>query len=157
AGPHRRGTGRGDPDGGGGMTPRPLLLLGAGGLAREVLSAARVRPETWRPLGILDDDDERHGSQLDGLCVLGSTAAAHEFPDAAVVACVASPQRPRGRATLVQRLGLPPHRWATIVHPAASVADGTVLGEGTVLLAGVVVTAPIRIGAHVLAMPHTLL
>jgi hypothetical protein len=38
-----------------------------------------------------------------------------------------------------------------------SVPVGSVLGPGTVLLAGVVITTPLRIGAHVVAMPHVLI
>lgn len=139
------------------MTARPLLLLGAGGLARETLVAVRAQPDRWRPIGVLDDNPVRHGDDVDGVPVLGATDRVHDHPDAAVVPCVASPARPAARLRLTERLGLPSGRWATIVHPAASVAPGTVIGEGSIVLANVVVTAPIRIGAHFMAMPHVLL
>lgn len=138
--------------------PRPLLLLGAGGLAREVLAAVRALPgQPWRVLGALDDNPATHGATLDGVPVLGGTELVHHHDDAAVLACVASPRRRELRAALVRRLALPPQRWATLVHPAASVPAGVLLGEGCVLLAHTVVTAPQRIGAHVLAMPQVLL
>ncbi|RZS40928.1 sugar O-acyltransferase (sialic acid O-acetyltransferase NeuD family) [Herbihabitans rhizosphaerae] len=136
---------------------RDLLLVGAGGLAREVLAAVRALGDVWRPIGCLDDDPARHGSTVDGVPVLGASELAHEHDGAAVVVCVASPVRPDGRLRVVRRLGLPPSRYATIVHPAASVADGVRLGEGTVLLAGAVITARQTLGAHVLAMPHVLI
>ncbi|GAB3493904.1 acetyltransferase [Amycolatopsis cihanbeyliensis] len=139
------------------MTPRPLLLVGAGGLAREALAAVRALPEQWLALGALDDDPARHGTELDGLPVLGGTELVHDHPEAAVLACVAGVRRPRGRAELVRRLDLPPQRWATVVHPGCSLAPGVEIGVGTLLLAGTVVTAPQRIGAHVVAMPHVLL
>ncbi|HEX5117372.1 MAG TPA: NeuD/PglB/VioB family sugar acetyltransferase [Pseudonocardiaceae bacterium] len=139
------------------MTARPLLLLGAGGLARETLAAARTLPGTWQPIGVLDDDPARHGHDVDGVPVLGPTDLVHDHPDAAVVPCVASPRRNAARLRLVDRLALPTDRWATIVHPAASIAAGTVLGEGAIVLAGVVVTAPITVGRFLMAMPHVLL
>lgn len=139
------------------MTSRPLLLIGGGGLAREVLAAARLLPEAWEPIGALDDDPARHGADLDGLPVLGGTDLLARHLDAAVVVCVANAKRPQGRLRLAERLGLPEDRWATVVHPAASVPPGTSLGAGTVLLAGVVVTTPLRIGRHVVAMPHVLI
>ncbi|RKT53959.1 NeuD/PglB/VioB family sugar acetyltransferase [Saccharothrix australiensis] len=138
------------------MTPRPLLLVGGGGLAREVLAAVRLRPEEWAPVGALDDDPARHGADLDGLPVLGGSELVHGMPDAAVLVCVASARRPAGRMAVVRRLDLPEDRWARVVHPAASVPPGAVVGPGTVLLAGVVVTTPLRLGAHVVAMPHVL-
>jgi sugar O-acyltransferase (sialic acid O-acetyltransferase NeuD family) len=139
------------------MTARPLLLLGAGGLARETLVAVRAQPDLWRPIGVLDDNPVRHGDDVDGVPVIGATDRVHDYPDAAVVPCVASSERPDARLRLAARLGLLSDRWATIVHPAASIAPGTVLGEGSVVLAGVVVTAPITIGPYLSAMPHVLL
>jgi sugar O-acyltransferase (sialic acid O-acetyltransferase NeuD family) len=139
------------------MTVRPLLLVGGGGLAREVLAAVRLLPKEWKPIGALDDDPSRHGANVDGLPVLGGTELVGELRDAAVVACVANARRPEGRLSVVRRLGLPDDRWATVVHPAASVPEGSVLGSGTVLLAGAIVTTALRIGAHVVAMPHVLI
>jgi sugar O-acyltransferase (sialic acid O-acetyltransferase NeuD family) len=139
------------------MTARPLLILGAGGLTRETLVAIRAQPDLWRPIGVLDDNPVRHGDDVDGVPVLGGTDRVHDFPDAAVVPAVASSARPTARLQLVERLGLPSHRWASIVHPAASIAPGTVLGEGAIVLAGVVVTAPITIGPYFMAMPQVLL
>jgi sugar O-acyltransferase (sialic acid O-acetyltransferase NeuD family) len=139
------------------MTACPLLLLGAGGLARETLAVVRTLPDRWRPVGVLDDDSARHGGEVDGVPVLGPTELVHDHQDAAVVACVASSRQPAGRLRLVERLALPAERWAGIVHPAASIAPGTVLGEGAIVLAGVVVTAPITVGRFLMAMPHVLL
>jgi sugar O-acyltransferase (sialic acid O-acetyltransferase NeuD family) len=139
------------------VTAQPLLLLGAGGLAREVLAAVREMPGRWDPIGALDDDPGLHGARIDGLPVLGGFDLVHEYESTAVVACVANPRRPAVRTHVVERLGLGPERWATIVHPAASIPPAVVIGHGSVLLAGVVVTAPQVIGHHVLAMPHVLL
>ncbi|XVV06272.1 NeuD/PglB/VioB family sugar acetyltransferase [Actinosynnema sp. CA-248983] len=138
------------------MTPRPLLLVGGGGLAREVLAAVRLLPEEWKPVGALDDDPARHGADLDGLPVVGGSEIVHDMPDAAVLVCIASARRPLGRMNVVRRLALSEDRYATVVHPAASVPEGASLGPGTVLLAGTVVTTPLRLGAHVVAMPHVL-
>ncbi|MBM7770574.1 sugar O-acyltransferase (sialic acid O-acetyltransferase NeuD family) [Actinokineospora baliensis] len=135
---------------------QPLLLVGAGGLAREVLAAARALPSEFKTIGMLDDNPAQHGSDVDGVPVLGPSDLVHEHTDALVLVCVASPGKPAGRANVVRRLDLPAERYATLVHPAASVAPGVELGEGTVLLAGTVITAPQRVGAHVLAMPHVL-
>lgn len=136
---------------------RPLLLFGAGGLAREVLSAVRLLSEDWKPIGAVDDDPRLHDTDLDGVPVLGDARVVDEIPDAAVALCVASPRNPATRMRIVERLALSEERWATIVHPAAAVSCGTTLGPGTVLLAGVVITAPLRLGAFVVAMPHVLI
>jgi sugar O-acyltransferase (sialic acid O-acetyltransferase NeuD family) len=138
--------------------PRPLLLIGAGGLAREALAAARSHEDPqWTPLGFLDDNPATHGTVRDGVPVLGPVDALHDHAGAAVVICTGSSRDPGSRMRIAARLGLPADRYGTVLHAAASVARGCEIGPGSVLLAGVVVTAPQRIGAHVVAMPHAVL
>lgn len=135
-----------------------LLFIGAGGLAREALSALRAAPDPpWQPLGFLDDDPAVEGKVFDGLPVLGPIAALSLYPDAAVLLCVAGSKHPGGRRTLALQLGLAPERYATVVHPAASIAMGTEIGPGAILLAGATVTAPQQVGAHAVLMSHTVL
>lgn len=143
--------------------PRPLLLLGAGGLTRETLelvaavNAADGQAPAWRVLGILDDDAATHGTVVGGVPVLGPTAAVHDHPGALVAACVASPHRPLGRLQLTARLDLPAERWATLVHPTAVVPGSATIGHGSILHATTVLTADVTLGAHVVAMPAVVL
>jgi sugar O-acyltransferase (sialic acid O-acetyltransferase NeuD family) len=135
---------------------RPLLLLGAGGFAREVAQAVaainRERP-TWELLGFLDDAEHLQGRDVDGTPVVGQIADAGRFPRAQLVACTGSTRNYFSRKRIVRRLGLPPERYATIVHPTASVARTAEIGPGTALLAHVAITARAVIGAHVAMMP----
>lgn len=135
---------------------RDLLLVGAGGFARETAEAVRAinaRRPTWRLQGFLDDDAALHGADVDGLPVLGAISLIGDRPDPAVVVCTAHPRNPFGRKRIVRRLDLPGSRYATVIHPSASIATSTDVGPGTVLLASVVTTAAVRIGAHVGVMP----
>ena len=139
---------------------RPLLLIGAGGLARETLELVRAvnaAARTWELLGVLDDDPATHGRPILGVEVIGPAEAVHDHPDALVVACVASPGRPAAAARLVSRLALPPERYATLVHPAAVVPASASIGPGSVLHAGTVLTADVELGAHVAVMPAVVL
>jgi sugar O-acyltransferase (sialic acid O-acetyltransferase NeuD family) len=134
----------------------PLLVVGAGGFARETAQAVRARNAlrpTWELLGFLDDAAGLAGTLVDGVPVLGPVDQVERYPDAAVVVCTGSPADYGSRKRIVARLDLPPSRYARIVHPAASLASSTVLGEGSVVLAGAVTTAAVRIGAHVAVMP----
>ncbi|WP_433532687.1 acetyltransferase [Micromonospora sp. CA-263727] len=139
---------------------RDLVIVGAGGFARETAAAVRavneVRP-TWRLRGFLDDDPALHGTERAGLPILGAIDGLVELPGTAAVVCVGNPGDYAARQRIVQRLGLPAERYATIVHPAADVGAGSSLGPGTVLLAGVVLTADVTVGAHVAVMPQVVL
>ena len=82
---------------------------------------------------------------------------AHEVSDASVVVCTGRPDNYFSRKRLFRRLGLADDRFATIIHPAATLADSTTVGAGSVLLAGVVTTASVTIGRHVAVMPGVIL
>jgi sugar O-acyltransferase (sialic acid O-acetyltransferase NeuD family) len=127
-----------------------LLLVGAGGLARETLVAAR----DWQVVGFVDDNPSLHGRIIDGVPVLGPLSMVSEYPDAQVVICSANSRNRSSRKRIAERLALPAERYATIVHPAASIAPGTTIGAGSIVLAFVAVTAPQEIGEHVVIMPH---
>ena len=138
----------------------PLLIVGAGGFAREAAEALdalnSVRP-TWDLRGFLDDDPALHGTQVQGLDVVGPIDAVSDHPDAAVVVCTGRPDNYFSRKRITRRLGLPAERYASIVHPTAALARSTVVGPGSVLLAGVVATASVEIGGHVAVMPGVIL
>jgi sugar O-acyltransferase (sialic acid O-acetyltransferase NeuD family) len=146
--------------------PADLVLVGAGGFARETAQAVRDvvaddeahgRAARWRLLGHLDDDPALHGRDVDGVPVLGGTGLLRELPDAKAVVCVGSPRDYAVRARLVRRLALPLHRYATVVHPTAAVSGTSLVGPGSVLLAHCVLTAAVRVGAHVAVMPQVVL
>ncbi len=144
------------------MTPAPLLLVGSGGFAREAAEAVRAGASDpaagpLQVVGFLDDDPSRHGTEVDGLPVLGPAEAVLDHPGARVLVCTGSPADYGSRRRIVERLRLDPDRWATVVHPAASLAPSTRLGSGTVVLASVVATASVHVAEHVAVMPGVIL
>ena len=137
-----------------------LVLIGAGGFARETAQAVHALNRTgaaWRLLGYLDDDPALHGRVIDGTVVLGGRDRIRDLPDAMFVVCTGRPDNYVSRLKLVRDLALPPERYATIVHPTAAVSRSSSVGPGTVLLAHVTLTAAVAVGAHVAIMPHVTL
>jgi sugar O-acyltransferase (sialic acid O-acetyltransferase NeuD family) len=133
---------------------KDLVIAGAGGFARETAAAALAAG--WHVLGFTDDDPALHGTTRSELPVLGSVDSVIGM-DAAVVVCVGNPRAFTARRGIVERLGLPAGRYATVVHPAAEIGAGSLVGPGTVLLAGTVLTADVTVGSHVAVMPHAVL
>jgi sugar O-acyltransferase (sialic acid O-acetyltransferase NeuD family) len=131
---------------------KDLVIVGAGGFARETAAAAM----DWRVRGFVDDDPALHGTTRSGLPILGGVGTVREM-DAAVVVCVGNPRNYTARKRIVERLGLPVERYATVVHPAAQIGAGSTAGPGSVLLAGAVLTADVVVGPHVAVMPHAVL
>jgi sugar O-acyltransferase (sialic acid O-acetyltransferase NeuD family) len=142
------------------VTPTPLLLLGASGLARETVELVRALNDEsprWRFLGVLDDDPATHGRRLHDVEVIGPCESVDDHPDALVAACVASSADPSSRLALTSRLGLDRERYATLIHPSAIVPRSASIGAGSILHAGVVLTADVSVGAHVAIMPSVVL
>jgi sugar O-acyltransferase (sialic acid O-acetyltransferase NeuD family) len=145
---------------------RDLVIVGAGGFARETAQAvaainARGAADGWGPvwrlLGFLDDDPLLTGRALDGVAVLGGTDLLGALTDVWVVVCVGNPRNYFARAAIVRRLGLPEDRYAVIVHPSAQISASSTVRPGSVLLAQCVLTASVSLGAHTAVMPQTVL
>lgn len=139
---------------------RDLLVVGAGGFARETIEAIHAvnaqRP-AWRLLGVVDDDEARHGTRLGGVPVLGPPDLVHAHPSALVVLTTGRPGNYVSRPAIAARLDLPDERYATIVHPTATVGVTCRVGAGSVLLAHVDLTADVTVGRHVVVMPQVVL
>ena len=129
-----------------------LLLIGASGLAREVLACVRENGQ-FDVVGVLDDDESKVGSALDGAPIMGPASHALRYPEARVVVCIGAG---KGRERVVARLaglGFASHRFATVVDPSVRVPYCCDIGPGSILLGNVTLTAGITVGSHVVMMP----
>jgi sugar O-acyltransferase (sialic acid O-acetyltransferase NeuD family) len=126
---------------------RPLVLVAASGLAREA-AATLALLDDHDVRGIVDDDETLHDTSVGGLPVLGGIDRVPD--DADVLICAG---RGSSRRALVERLGLPADRYATVVHPSVHVPASCAVGAGSILLSHVSLTADVRVGRHVVVMP----
>jgi sugar O-acyltransferase (sialic acid O-acetyltransferase NeuD family) len=143
----------------GSSAPRRVLIIGAGGFGREtaaLLKTLQTRGE-FEPAGFADDSTELHNRTVVGIPVLGAADIARDLSELSVVVTVGNPRKYDTRRLLIERLNLDPQRYATLVHPTASIGSEVTIGEGTVVLAGCVATQGVTIGRHVAMMPHVTL
>lgn len=121
------------------MTPR-LLIVGAGGLAREMAQLGRAlglgTPDnTW----LIDRHDEDAAIAV---------AVGRGFTGKAILAVGSATAR--HAAWRQWRTHTPNDLWPALVHPLADVGDTTTLGAGSVVTSGVITTSDVRIGEGVL-------
>lgn len=131
-----------------------LIVVCAGGTGREVFPlVGDLDPgqDTWQPLGYLDDSPARQGTEIAGIPVLGTTADAAQFPDARFLVACNIPKHPR--SPIVERLRVPPDRFATLIHPTSSVLAPSTLGAGCLVLQCCAVSVDVRLGDHVILQP----
>lgn len=117
-----------------------VIVVGAGGHAKVVIASLAAAGRPVR--GVYDDDQEKVGTRVLGVEVVGTPEAAGRDPSLDAVIAIGDN---RVRKELVSRLAL---RWATVIHPAAVVHPSARVGPGAVIFAGAVVQPDAVIGAH---------
>ena len=130
---------------------KDLIIIGSGGLGRETAWTAErinaVCPE-WNILGFMDDNIQVQGHIIDGYKVIGTTAAAKNYPDAYYVCAIGSA---RIRRLVVEKIkSIADVKFATLIDPAAVIGkDRDNIGEGCIICANTYITIDIKIGNHV--------
>lgn len=137
-----------------------LIILGAGGNSLGIIDAveccnAKAQNPVWRLIGILDDLDINQGRKVLGYPVLGRVANAKDFQHCSFINGISSINSFRHMPEIVRRTGIPTERFATIVHPDASVARTATLGFGVSILAGSRICPDARIGDHCIILQNT--
>lgn len=138
---------------------RPLILLGTGGSALDVLDivdALNARTPMWKVAGFLDDAQPK-GTQFLGHEILGRLADASQFAEAWFLNTIGSDRSFRQRPRLIESTRIPTERFATLIHPQASVSGRATLGAGVYVNPGVVIAGNVKIGNHVSLCPGCIL
>ena len=130
---------------------QPLLAFPCNGNAKEALDALG---DDFHCIGFIDDTPEKQQQGCLGLPVYDRSAL-QRFGEAAVLAVPGGPESFRRRRQVIESLDVARERWATIVHPRASVSRHSRLGRNVLLMAGVVITSNSVIGDHVCILPNT--
>jgi sugar O-acyltransferase (sialic acid O-acetyltransferase NeuD family) len=132
---------------------RGLLLVGAGGLARECLAALRSDLDP-RPVLVLDDNSDLWGTTLDGAPVVGGLAEVKQHEGFEVVVCAGRGGTRQALVARLTELGVQPHRYGRVRHPSVDIPRNCRVGRGSILLAHVTLTAAATVGRHVVVMPN---
>lgn len=127
---------------------KDIVILGAGGLGREILALIEARNadrEEWNVLGFLDADPTLSGSEVSGHRVLGSD----EWQSDDSVWFVCGIGDPRVRCRTVKKFSARGSRFASLIHPDVAIPKSVRIGAGTVVMAGTRFTVDAKIGNHV--------
>jgi len=129
---------------------RPLVILGSGGYAQEILwivdDLDREKTE-WEFLGFVDPGHpERKGASLYDRPILGGFEDLTTVPRNTWFACgIGTPAARRKECDKADELGWNP---ATLVHPSVIMAKHVEVGAGTVVGAGSILAPYARLGRH---------
>ena len=139
---------------------KKLLLFPFSGNAREaasVVEAINRQQETWQLLGFIDDDPNKQGLRFGDYSILGGREHLERNKDAFVLAVPGRPETFQQRQALIASLDIEPDRFASIIHPSASIGIGCSVGGNTLLMANIVLTANVSVGQSVVILPNTVI
>ena len=137
---------------------RPLMILGTGGGAHDVLDVIEaintIRP-TWDVVGFLDDACPIGSRHLE-LEVLGDLRDARRSSDWNFINAIGSEKSYQRLPAILGATGLSPDRFATLIHPGASVSHRARLGRGVLINHGVAIGGGAVVGDHVTLGPGSI-
>ena len=126
-----------------------LVVLGAGDHAKIVLATVEAQGE-YSVSGLIDDNEDKHGTEWFGHRVLGGVERLSEIREQGVSHAVVAVGDNLARARLAEMAIKAGLRLATIIHPRAIIIKGAEIGEGSVLLADAHIGGDVRLGINVL-------
>lgn len=128
------------------MNKHDLVIVGAGGFAREVAWLAD-ETDSYSLLGFLDDRLEV-GMSIGSSKVLGKLKDAARFKEAQFAIAIGAPRTRRKIFDSLREIGVA--NFATLVHPSVRISPSVRIGNGSMICAGAVLTIDIEIGNHVI-------
>ncbi len=141
---------------------KSVVILGAGGTARDILSfiddVNAITP-TYHCLGLLDDRPELQGQTVCGAAVLGPLEMASKLAQQGVFVLdsLGSPANFWKKELRLSQLNIPPERFETLIHPSAQVSRLSAIGTGSILYPCVVVLSQAILGEHVIVLSHSII
>ncbi len=141
---------------------KKLIILGTGGNCIDILDAVNDINEKnghtiYECIGFLDDNPKNLGKKHQGIEVLGPLRSASTYGECLFVNGIGSPDNFWKKKDIIDATQIPLERFASIVHPSASVSKMAGLGHGTVVLQNTTIASNASIGNHVIVLPNTVI
>lgn len=129
---------------------KKLVILGAGGFAREVawlVEEINKENETWNLLGFIDENENNHSKIINGYKVLGDF---DWFNDKKEIYCVCAVGNTKSKKNMIGKAIKKGIRFAILIHPKVRKSSHVEIEEGTIICASNIITTNIKIGKHVI-------
>jgi sugar O-acyltransferase (sialic acid O-acetyltransferase NeuD family) len=130
-----------------------LLIFPFNGNGLEAISCLS---NEYNLLGFIDDIPLKQGKTSNGISVFTRDAIRNN-PEALILAVPGSPTSYKTRKDVIGSLNIDYPRFATIIHPNASISPLAKIGKNVLIMSGVVITSNAVIGDHVCILPNSVI
>jgi sugar O-acyltransferase (sialic acid O-acetyltransferase NeuD family) len=139
-----------------------LIILGTAGNSIDILDTVNDINQykgriVYKCIGFLDDQKEIWGKEYYGIEVLGPLNSAPNYDECLFINGIGSPSNFWKKKDIISKTQVHLDRFATIIHPSATVSKMAKLGYGTVVFQNVTITSNVSIGNHVIILPNTVI
>lgn len=139
-----------------------LIILGTAGNSRDVVDLVKdinvhSGQEKWKCMGFLDEDRNKLGTEISGIKVLGTLSSASKFSEAFFVNAIGSAENFWLKDKIISKTRISREKFATLIHPSASIFTSAKLGKGVVIFPNVTIASRVLIGDHVIILPNSVL
>jgi sugar O-acyltransferase (sialic acid O-acetyltransferase NeuD family) len=121
-----------------------IYILGAGAMAREILSVYKDLGRFNEIGGFIEEDCKQEGLNIRGKTITDRIIIDTLPEDSVFIGAMGSPKRRRWIEE-IERKGF---YFDTVVHPSAILGDFVNIGKGCIICPGVILTCDIEIGRH---------
>ncbi|PKQ17186.1 MAG: hypothetical protein CVT67_01725 [Actinobacteria bacterium HGW-Actinobacteria-7] len=130
-------------------TGQRLVIMGAGGFAREIADVVRDLGHSGgvELLGFVDRDDSHAGQILNDTPILGTIMQVDRSQPVHGIAGAGEIAPRKRQVAEMQQHGIEP---LTLIHPSVVMSPFVTVGVGTVITAGTILTNNIVVGDHVI-------
>jgi len=130
---------------------KSVVIVGAGGFAREVLEIFKDQNKVstaWNILGFIDENEELHGKIINSYTVLGGLdwIKKHKSNNFGCVVAIGTCETRKQVVERLQKIGV---NFYNAVHPSVIMSEFVELGQGVIICAGSILTVNIKIENHV--------
>jgi sugar O-acyltransferase (sialic acid O-acetyltransferase NeuD family) len=133
---------------------KPILIVGAGGFGREVfwlISEINSCNHEWDVLGFLDDDKNALDNFENYPAIIGTINDYDVINNryngtVFIINAIGDPDTRKKTVCSLNNVGA---KWATLIHPTASIGTNSTIKEGSILTRNSIVTCDAKIGCHV--------
>lgn len=135
------------------MRPRKLVIIGAGGFAREVAWLVNdindVRNE-WELVGFIDENLNSHGKIINGYPVLGDFGFFSNQKLDEPIYAVCAVGNPFIKLKLINKATSCGLKFTNLIHPSVKMSRFVEMGTGNIICAGNIVTVNVTLHNHVI-------
>jgi len=128
-----------------------VVILGAGGFAREVLWVFREANKVnhqWEVLGFIDENPENQGKVICDLPILGGFEW-FKTVDKSEIKVICGVGNPKTKKHFVEKAESRKLEFCSVTHLNVRMSEYVKIGKGTVITAGNIITTQVKIGNHV--------